>query len=249
MILSDAHSHLASYKPEEVPEILKQAKANGVGLILAVGESLESSEVCIRYAQQNNRVYAASAIHPWNAVMPAPKIQERLEGLAKRKGVVAIGEVGLDFARNPNNKDVQKVLLAYQLSLARKLRLPAVVHTREAHADMMAILRKEVSQGLKGIAHGFTGDVRMLKDWLELEFYISIGVRGFVINELTHLTAAAKEIPLNRLLTETDNAAAGELTGPSAVCAVAKKLAQIRGTSPDEIASAATANLKRILKL
>lgn len=232
MILSDAHSHLASYKPEEVLEILKQAKAQGVELILAVGESLESSELCIKYAQQNKGVYAAGAIHPWNAVLPTPEIQKRLEELVKMKGVVAVGKAGLDFARNPNNKDVQKALLTYQLSLARKLNLPVDVHSREAHADMMAILRKEVSQGLKGIAHGFTGDSAMLKDWLELDFYISIGVRGFVINELTHLIAAAKEIPLNRLLTETDNAAAGELTGPSAVCAVAKKLAQIEEHLP-----------------
>jgi len=249
MILSDAHSHLASYKPEEVQKILKRARAQRVELILAVGESLESSEMCINYAQQNEGVYAASAIHPWNAVLPTAEIQECLERLAKMRGVVVIGEVGLDFVKNPNNKEVQKALLAYQLSLARKLKLPVDVHSREAHADMMAILRKEVSQGLKGIAHGFIGDAKMLKDWLDLDFYVSIGVRGFVTNESSHLITAIKEIPLNRLLAETDNAAVGELTGPSAVCAVVKKLAQIRGTSPEEIARAATANLRRILKV
>ena len=249
MQLSDAHSHLASYKPEEVPEILKQAKSHGVEPILAVGESMESSLDCITYSQQSEGVYAASAIHPWNAVLPAPEIQKRLEELARMKGIVAIGEVGLDYAKSPDNKEVQKGLLSYELSLARKLDLPVDVHSREAHADMMSILRKEVSQGLRGIAHGFTGDSATLKDWLDLDFYISIGVRGFVINELPHLLAAVREIPLNRLLTETDNGAVGELTGPSATSAVATKLARIRGASPEEIASAATVNLRRVLKV
>ncbi len=249
MILSDSHTHLARYKPEEITGLLKQAKANNVGIAVSMGESLESSEISIRHAESNKEIFAGVGIHPWNAIMPSPEIQSALQALAKRKRVAIIGEIGLDYAKNPNNKDVQRELCAYQASLARKMGLPANIHSREAHQDMMSILRQEAPLGLKGIAHGFTGDTATVKDWLTLGFYVSIGVRGFVENEIPALVAAVKEIPDDRLLSETDMAQVGELTGPAAVSAVVKKLALVRGTTPERIAKITTANLKRLLQI
>ncbi len=249
MILSDSHTHLASYKPEEIPLILKQANEKSVGIAVSVGENLESSEISVGYAQAHKGFYAGVGIHPWNTVKPSKEVQSAIEALAVRKRVVIIGEMGLDYARNPGNKEVQKELCAYQASLARKMGLPVNVHSRDAHEDMMSILRKEVALGLRGIAHGFTGDTATVKDWLGLGFHISIGIRGFVQNEIPALVAAIKEIPDDRLLSETDLGKVEELIGPSAVSAVVAKLAQVRRTSPEKIAEITTANLKRLLKI
>ncbi|MFH1639900.1 MAG: TatD family hydrolase [Chloroflexota bacterium] len=249
MIISDSHCHLHGVKPEQFEGVLKQARENNVGIIMHVGESLESSAMAIHNAESHGEIVASIGIHPWNAVPPTDEIKKRLAELAGSKHVVAIGEIGLDYARNPQTKETQKELLAYQASFARERGLPVDVHSREAHEDMMLIMRKEVASGLKGIAHGFTGDLPVLKDWLDLGFYISIGVRGFVVKELPHMPAMVAAIPPDRLLTETDSAAVDELTAPSSVSLVVRKLAAIRGTSPEEIAVTTVANLKRILKL
>ncbi len=113
---------------------------------------------------------------------------------------MAIGEIGLDYARCPQTKEIQRELLIYKLSLARETGLPINIHCREAHQDIMGILRQEMGSGLKGTIHGFSGDWAALEDWLDLGFYVSIGVRGFVLNEIPPLQAAVREIPLDRLL-------------------------------------------------
>jgi TatD DNase family protein len=246
-VYSDSHCHLVTYQSPKIAEVLQHAKEQGVEMALSLGENLESSADTVRLAQSHDIVLAAVGIHPWNATTPTDEVCRQLSELASRKGVVAIGEIGLDYARNPDNKETQRELLSYQLSLAREKGLPVSVHSREAHQDMMSILGNE-SDSIRGIAHGFTGDLAMLQDWLELGFYISIGVRGFVSNEIPHLSGVIREIPLERLLVETDVAPVGELEGPAAVTAVVRKITSIRGASPQELAAVTMANLKRFLQ-
>lgn len=248
MMVSDSHCHLHGVKPKLLDSVLRQAKENGVGIILYVGENLESSAIAIRNAESHSEILASVGIHPWNAVLPTDDIRKRLSELARSKHVVAIGEIGLDYARNPQTKQIQRELLTYQTSFAREKEFPVDVHPRDAHQDMMSILRKEVAAGLTGIAHGFTGDLSMLKDWLDLDFYISIGVRGFVVGELPHMSAVVRAVPMDHLLSETDSADVGELTAPSSVTMVIEKLASIRGISREEMGSITVANLKSILK-
>jgi len=249
MVFSDSHCHLDRDGPERLSKILEQAKIKHVDIIISMGMTLESSAETIRLAQFGEGVLAAVGIHPWNAVPPTDEVRRHLSKLAGRERVVAIGEIGLDYARSPQTKEIQKELLLYELSLARETRLPVNMHCREAHQDMMDILRKEAASGLKGIAHGFSGDLAALKDWLDLGFYISIGVRGFGTNEIHSLLVAVREIPLDRLLTETDSSASEQPAGPADVLSVVQRLASLRGATVEEIANTATANLKRLLKL
>lgn len=248
-MFSDSHCHLDSYQSAPLAEALKQARAEGVDIIVGMGMTLESSAKTIRLAGSHQRVVAAVGIHPWNAIPPTDEVRRRLAQLARRKHVVAIGEIGLDYARSPETKEIQGELLVYELSLARETGLPVSIHCREAHQDMMNILRREIGSGLKGAIHGFSGDSAALKDWLDLGFYVSIGVRGFVLNETPPLLAAVRDIPLGRLLTETDSAAGGQPAGPVNVISVAQKLASLRGTTIEEIGNTTTANLKRLLQL
>jgi len=246
---SDSHTHLASWPAEQVPGLIKQAVKEGLTVIQTWGENLDSSAVGINLAEKNKAVYAGFGIHPWNAIQPTEDIRKRFEELAGKKRVVAIGEVGLDYVKNPNNRDVQQAVLKYQAEFARRKGLPVDVHTREAHEDMMAILRPQVKAGLKGISHGFTGNVAHLKDWLNLDFYISIGVRGFVTSELPYMVEVVKQIPADRILAETDNGFTAEHPGLTGVIAVVEKMAKVRGSTPDEIGALTTANLKRILRI
>jgi len=215
--------------------------------MLSVGMNLKSSEAAINLAQSHDEVAAAAGIHPWNALPPTNELRTRLTELAGRTGVVAISEIGLDYARTPETRDIQKELLKFELALALTKDLPVNIHCRDAHQDMMQILRKEMDSGLTGNVHGFSGNLAELEDWLNLDFYVSIG-RRFVSDETPTLTAIAHAIPSDRLLTETDATARGS-SSPADVVSVAQKLSSLRGTSLEEIGNTTTANLKRLLKL
>jgi TatD DNase family protein len=249
MSFSDSHCHLDRPSPEMLAVVLRQAKEKQVEIVVGMGTSLESSEETVRRAQSNRGMYAAVGIHPWNAIQPDVTVRNSLTALTKEEAVVAIGEIGLDYVRNPETKQIQKELLRYELSLAREMGLPVNIHCREAHRDMMDILRQEKGPGLIGVIHGFTGDLAMLNDWLDLGFYVSIGFRGFVTNEIPSLLTAIRHIPLDRLLTETDSAGGQQPSGPMDVVQVVDKLVSLRGTTAQEIADAATTNLKHLLRL
>ncbi len=249
MSFSDSHCHLDRVQPELLIKILEQAREKGVDILVSMAMNLESSAETIRLAQSHQGVFAAIGIHPWNAVPITAEVHKQFSELARREGVVAIGEIGLDYARSPETKEIQKELLIYELSLARETRLPVNIHCREAHQDMMDILHREMSPNLRGMIHGFSGNSAMLKDWLSLGFYVSIGRRGFITDDNPSLQTAAREIPLDCLLTETDSAGGEQSPGPAEVVSVAEKLASLKGATTEEIANAATENLKRLLKL
>ena len=250
MIYSDCHCHLETYGPEQLAQVLEQAREKHVDIIVSMGSNLESSAETVRLAQAYEGVLAAVGIHPWWPVPPTDEIWTRLHELTRRERVVAIGEIGLDYVQNPQTKELQKEVFIFQLSLARETGLPVNIHCREAHQDMMNILRKEMASDLRGIIHGFSGDMTTLKDWLDLGFYVSIGVRGFIIDEIASLPAVIRELPSDRLLIETDSLAFIEQSrGPVDVLSVVHKLASIRGATIEDIANTTTANLKRLLKL
>lgn len=249
MSFSDSHCHLDRLTPEMLTTVVEQAREKHVEIVVSMGMSLESSEETVRRAHYYDGMFAAVGIHPWNAIRPTEEVRNHLSALTKEKLVVTMGEIGLDYARNPETKDIQKELLQYELSLARETGLPVNIHCREAHQDMMDILRQETSLGLKGIIHGFTGDLATLNSWLEMGLYISIGVRGFVTNEIPLLLTAVRDIPSDRLLTETDSTVGQPLSGLEDILLVVDKLALLRGTNAQEIADTTTANLKRLLRL
>jgi len=253
MIFSDSHCHLDRYRPEVLAEVLEQARVKNVDIIVSMGMNLESSAETIRLAQSCQEVLAAVGIHPWNAIWPTDEVRRDLYELTRSQHVVGIGEIGLDYrpdyAPDSETREIQRELLIYELSLARDTDLPVSIHCKEAHEDMMYILREETGSDVKGTIHGFSGDSKELKDWLALGFYVSVGVRGFVTNGIPSLQAVVREIPLDRLLTETDSAGSGQPAGPADVLSVVEKLASIKGATVQEVADTATANLKYLLKL
>jgi len=254
MAFSDSHCHLVGkwHQPEQLTEVLEQARVKGVTTIVSMAGTLESSTSNIRLAQSYQGVLAAIGIHPQNAMPLTDDLRRYLRQLAEREEVVAFGEIGLSYGSNPETKEVQKELLRYELSLAREIGLPVSMHCYQAHQDMMDILRQEMGSDLKGSVHGFSGNRAELKDWLDVGFYISIGGSLYVSiggkrgvpGELSALPEVVADIPLNRLVTESEG-----VNGPAGIVSVVEKLASIRGTTVEQIADTATINLKNLLKL
>ena len=244
---SDSHCHMERYDPEALAQALKEARTKQVSLILSMSMTVESSEKTMALAKSHTAIQAAVGIHPWNAGPLDDQLRRRLLELARTEGVSAIGEIGLDYAKRPETKEAQKEVLAYQLSLARQAGLPVSIHCKEAHADIMDLLRK-AGKGIRGAVHGFNGTSAMLQDWLNLGFFVGIGLRDLIINPTPALEEMVRGIPADRLLTETDCAPGSNSPSPTGVRQVAERLASLRNSTPEEIGNAATGNLKRLLK-
>ena len=282
---SDSHCHLDSYPPDQLDAVLGEMEAKCVDIVLNPSISLETSETVLEIAEAHRHVRAAVGIHPGEATPLTEDTRERLEALTKSERVVAVGEIGLDYGPRPGRKEArtvdkraQKDLLRYELALAKARDLPVNIHySLDAHPDIMAILHEEDSRGLRGIVHGFQGGLAELRDWLDLGFYVSVGLFSLGLLRTPHSTIpplgdrVVRAIPLERLLTETDSIFMGPgarwsrppapahdkelqdfmaaLRQPADVVSVVDRLASITGMDTDEIGTVATANLRCVLNL
>lgn len=249
MILAESHCHLDLYPPDRRQDMFEQARANNIGIMVNMGMNLESSADGIRLAQSYPEVWAAVGIHPWEAVPPTDEVRQRLSQLARSERVVGIGEIGLDYGRNSETKDIQKDLLRYELSLALETGLPVSIHCNGGHRDIMDIIHNEIGPGLKGTLHEGAHDWTAIKDWLDLGFYIDVSIRGFTTSEMPSLMAAIKQVPLDRLLIETDAAGDEYVVEIKDLIPVVEKLASLRGTTVEKMADITTANLKHLFNI
>ena len=251
-MLSDAHMHLDGCPAAELKGFVEEAKRRGVAAMVGASMDLESSAETVAIGDAYDIVYPAVGIHPWNAILIDEKIYGELRELASRQGVVAISEIGLDFARNPDTIEVQKQAFAEHVRLAKEVGLPMIIHCREAHSEMMDILKQYKASETGGAIHGFSGDDAMLRDWLEMGFCISVG-RAITRPEIPHLQEVVKKIPPDRLLIETDSSPRARPDGtrvePAAVREVAERLAELKGVPAEAIGEMTLANLKRLLKI
>ena len=277
MVFSDSHAHMVDYSPEQVKKIVGLMAKKKVEFVLAVGVNLESSEGTVKLAEIYREIKAAIGFHPWFAAELNDKDKQRFEKLAGSKYVRAIGEVGLDYAppggpgagtpppdmpkmdfpknmppmpKTPPSREVQKELFSYEVSIAQKHGLPLNIHCMGgAHQDMMSILKPAVRNGVTAMAHSFEGDLKMLRDWLDLGFYIVLGEKQVIKEPLADLENIIRTTPLDKLIVETDANPMHSPNGPVDVIPVVEKIAAIRGAAAEEMGMATTANLKRVLKL
>lgn len=251
-MLTDTHCHLhlSQFDPDR-DEVVARAEANGVTGIIEVGLDLESNRKAIALATRYPQVYAAVGIHPHEAGEVTQETWEELRSLASQPDVVAIGETGLDYYRDYSPRKKQKEALKRQLSLARGLKKPVILHNREAHDDLLCIVEED-GEGVTGVFHCFSGDLAMAERCLEMGFYISIA--GPVTYRNAHrLRELARTLPLEKLLLETDSPFLSPYRGrrnePAYVKLVAQKVAEIRGASFEELAQATAENATRLFGL
>ena len=229
----DTHAHLDFPQfDKNRKETIEYAFSCGVEKIINVGTDLESSNRSVRLATAYSPIYAAVGFHPNDAKKLNEQSLQNLRTLAQHEKVVAIGEIGLDFYHKSSSAELQKQIFILQLDLALELDLPVVVHIRNAYPESLGIL--ETKKELRGVLHCFEGDVGQAKRALDLGFYISFN--GKITYNNPSLVSLTKQIPLDRILVETDcpylppHPHRGEINQPAWVELVIRKIAQVRQT-------------------
>jgi len=253
--LIDSHAHLddAQYDDDRA-EMLARARAAGVVQVVNVGYDLPSSSRALALAAEYDFIFAAVGVHPHEVRELPPDYLERLREMCRRPGVVALGEIGLDYYRDLSPREVQRKVFREQLALARELDLPVIIHDRDAHGDVLDILRKDGVGPAGGVMHCFAGSLEMAAACMEMGFYISFAGPVTYPNARRPKEVAAA-VPLERLLVETDapylapQVHRGKRNEPAYVRHVAEQIAALRGIAVEELARATTANARRLFGL
>lgn len=255
MILFDTHAHLDDdndYRDRDV--MIDRARASGVAHIVNVGFDLESSRRSIKLAEKYDLIYAAVGIHPHDAKKAGPGYLIELEAMAAHPRVVAMGEMGLDYYRDLSPRPVQKKVFLEQLSLAKKLNKPVIIHDRDAHGDIMDILRREGLGPGGGVMHCYSGSWEMAKECLNMGFYISIA-GPVTFPHAPKLKDVAARVPLDRLLVETDAPYLtpaphrGKRNEPAYVLYTAEEIARLRGLKTEDLARACADNGRKLFRI
>ena len=247
-LLVDTHAHLDSgqYNSDRA-EVIARAHEQGISHVLTIGCDLESSRESVALAIQNPKVYAAVGVHPHEASTVTPQLLDELKALSNEDKVVAIGEIGLDYYRDRSPREDQRKAFRAQLQLACDLELPVIVHDRDAHDDVLAILCEFSNKKLQGVLHCFSGDTDMAHTCIELGFYISIaGPVTYPKNET--LREVVRNVSIDRLLVETDcpylspQKYRGKRNEPAYVRYTAEMVAEVKGLSLQDVARVTSHN-------
>lgn len=255
-MLFDTHAHLNDKQfDRDLEDVITRAKETfGVSRILNIGYNRETIATCLQLAETYDFIYAAVGWHPHDAEAMEDGDIEWLERLATHRKVVALGEMGLDYYRDYAPRDVQVDVFRRQIALAKSVRLPVVIHNREATDDVIRILREEKAEGVGGVMHCFSGDWETAKQCLDLGFYIGIG-GPVTFKKSEPLREVVRRLPLDRLVVETDcpylapEPRRGRRNETGYVRYVAEKIADIRGLSVEQLAAVTTENACRLFKL
>ncbi len=255
MELIDTHCHLDEEAfSTDCEEVVERAVTSDVSTLITIGTTAQSSRRAVELAQKHAAVYAAVGIQPNYAAEAQPGDWETIEQLATESKVVAIGETGLDRYWDHAPFDLQIEFFSKHIELARKCNLPFVVHCRDAEDDVVAQLRDAAGSGLlRGVMHSFCGNLETARACLQLGLHISLaGMLTYKKND--ELRSVAAEVPLDRLLIETDAPylapvpKRGKRNEPSFVCHTAACLAEIHELSLEELAEQTTRNARQLFR-
>ncbi len=259
MSLIDSHAHLHFPRFDgDRDAVIRRAREAGLIAIVNVGTDLITSRASVALAEEHDFIYALVGVHPHDAKTLSPDILAELRSLARHPKVVAIGEIGLDYYRDLSPRPVQRQAFADQLNLAAELGLPVVVHSREAHEDVLAVLRawEPPPRGVRdeggvGVLHSYSAGLERLDEVLALGFSISIS-GPVTFPKANRLRQVAAAVPLERVLMETDCPFLtpvphrGRRNEPAYVRHVAEAVARARGMPGEEVARATADNACRL---
>jgi TatD DNase family protein len=250
-MLFDTHAHLnAEEYKDDLDEVISRAQEAGVTNMVVVGFDRPTIERAIELVDHYDFLYASVGWHPVDAIDITEEDLIWIEELASHPKVVALGEMGLDYHWDKSPKDIQKEVFRKQIRLAKKVKLPIIIHNREATADILEILKEENAEEVGGIMHCFSGSPEVARECVNMNFYISLGGPVTFKNAKKPKDVAA-EVPLDKLLIETDcpyltpHPFRGKRNEPGYVKLVAEQIAEIKGLSYEEVAAATTKNAKK----
>ncbi|MFD2761392.1 TatD family hydrolase [Lentibacillus juripiscarius] len=254
-MLVDTHVHLnVEQFAEDREETIQRAFDAGVQYMVVVGFNRETIPLALELAEQNETIYAAVGWHPVDAIDMQDEDLEWIEELTAHPKVVAIGEMGLDYHWDKSPKDVQKDVFRKQIELAKKVGMPIIIHNREATVDIIEVLQEENAKDVGGIMHCYNDDAKHVPTFLDMNFYISLG-GPVTFKNATLPKDVAVEVPLDRLLVETDapflapHPNRGKRNEPAYVKLVAEKIAELRDMPFDELSRKTTENAFTFFKI
>ena len=253
-MIFDSHAHYDSEQfNEDRDELLNSMENRGVGTILNSGASWDSVTEVVELAQKYPFMYAAVGVHPDEVGELNDERFEYMKAQCKKEKVVAVGEIGLDYYWDNESHDVQKKWFIKQLELAREMDLPVIIHSRDAAADTLEIM-KEHAKGLRGVIHCFSYSIELAREYVKMGFHIGIG--GVVtFKNGRKLKEIAAEIPLDRILLETDCPYLapvpfrGKRNDSSYISYVAQEIAELKGISYEEVVAKTEQNGKELFRI
>ncbi len=250
--LFDTHAHLndEQFAPD-LDAVFERMAAARVTRVVCVAYDLASSEGTAAMAASRPGVVASVGVHPHDAADVPPGYLDRLAELARRPGVVALGEMGLDYYRDLSPRPVQQRVFREQLALVRQLQMPVIIHARNAFGDLLDILRRDGISSAGGVMHCFSGSWEVARECMDMGFYISLA-GPVTFKNASKLKDIAARVPAERLLVETDcpylapEPFRGRRNEPAYVRYVAEHIAELRNVPAEELARVTTANAKRL---
>lgn len=248
-MIVDSHCHLdkldTSHYPDGLAGLIAAAQADGVSQMLCIGVDTQQFAPMMSQIEPYDFIHGSAGLHPLGIKDLSNLAQ--LEQQARHDKVVAIGETGLDYFYQQDNAPLQQQAFAAHLDLSRRLKKPVIVHTRDAKADTLALLKDKADLDVGGVIHCFTEDWTMAEACLDLGFYISIsGIVTF--NNAKALREVVKKLPMDRLLVETDSPYLtpaphrGQQNEPKHVRLVAQYVADLKGVSLAQLADRTSQN-------
>lgn len=253
-MIFDTHAHYDDKQfDEDRDELLNSMPDAGVGAIVNVGASLNGCRRAVELARKYPFVYAAVGIHPDDVGLLDEKLFAELESLCQEDKVAAVGEIGLDYYWDAESHELQKKWFIRQLELARRLKLPVNIHSRDAAEDTFQIM-KEYGQGLKGIIHCFSGSKELAEEYVKLGFHIGVG--GVVtFKNGKKLKRVVESVPLEAIVLETDcpylapEPYRGKRNHSGYIKYTAEEIARLKGVSYEEVIRVTEENARQVYGL
>ena len=247
----DTHCHLSSEDYESIDKVIEEAKENNVKYLIVSGYDKKSIKEVIDIANRHDNIYLTLGYHPSEADITTDEdLIELKEIIKNNKKVIGIGEIGLDYHWVKDNKEKQKELFIKQVNIAKELDLPVVIHSRDAFQDTFDIL-KETNH--RGVIHCFSGNIENAKMYSSIGYYFGIG--GVLTFSNSNLKETIKEIPLDRILLETDSPYLaptpyrGHQNEPKFIPIIAKELSDILNKNIEEIEEKTRENTSKIFNI
>lgn len=251
----DSHAHFIDDRfGEDRDEVLNDLKNHDVCYVINVASDLKTSYEGIQLSNKYEWIFPSVGIHPHDVVNYNESNIEEIKVLCKNEKVVAIGEIGLDYYYEYSPKDMQKNWFRKQINLAREVRLPVIIHDRDAHKDCLDIINEEKIQEVGGVFHCYSGSWEMAKEILKKGMYISFS-GSITFKNAKKLLDTVKNIPLDRILIETDcpyltpEPYRGKRNDSRYIKYTAGKIAEIRNLSVEEVAQITTDNAKKLFDI
>jgi len=251
----DTHAHL--YDPAfdgDREEVIKRYREAGGRELICVAFDMDSISKALNLAEKYDFIYASAGVHPHDAGGVPGNYLELLADSARHPKVVALGEMGLDYYRDLSPREVQRKVFVEQLNLAKEVGKPIIIHDRDAHGDLLDVLRREGVGEAGGVMHCFSGSPEMARECINMGMYVSLA-GPVTFKNARKLKEVAVSVPLDRLLIETDcpylapEPRRGKRNEPVYVKYVAERVAELRGITLEELTFATSSNARELFGL